>query len=80
MLLQAYTSTANIKQKHSGSTLLAIDVDDDNDKDLILGDISYNNLVALMQGHLLFHPFQFWRKRFVNYRYFAQKQKRERKI
>ena len=46
----AYTSTANNKQKHAGSTLLAIDVDDDNDKDLILGDISYNNLNLLING------------------------------
>jgi len=46
----AYTSTANSKQKHSGSTLLAIDVDDDSDKDLILGDISYNNLNLLING------------------------------
>jgi len=46
----AYTSTANSKQKHAGSTLLAIDVDDDNDKDLILGDISYNNLNLLING------------------------------
>jgi len=46
----AYISTANSKQKHSGSTLLAIDVDDDNDKDLILGDISYNNLNLLING------------------------------
>ena len=36
--------TKNKKQKHAGSTLLAIDIDNDNDKDLILGDISYNNL------------------------------------
>jgi len=46
----AYTSTTNSKQKHSGSTLLAIDIDDDNDKDLILGDISYNNLNLLING------------------------------
>ena len=38
------------KQKHAGSTLLAIDVDNDNDKDLILGDISYNNLNLLING------------------------------
>lgn len=38
------------KQKHAGSTLLAIDVDNDNDKDLILGDISYTNLNLLTNG------------------------------
>tara|TARA_B100001142_G_scaffold238937_1_gene237683 strand:+ start:14120 stop:16300 length:2181 start_codon:yes stop_codon:yes gene_type:complete len=40
----------NTKEKHAGSTLLAIDVDDDNDKDLVLGDISYNNLNLLING------------------------------
>ncbi len=43
-------NTQNIKQKHAGSTLLAIDIDNDNDKDLILGDISYNNLNILING------------------------------
>ena len=38
------------KQKHAGSTILAIDIDNDNDKDLILGDISYNNLNLLING------------------------------
>ena len=40
----------NSKEKHSGSTLLAIDIDNDNDKDLILGDISFNNLNLLING------------------------------
>ena len=40
----------NAKQKHAGSTILAIDIDNDNDKDLILGDISYNNLNILING------------------------------
>ncbi|MEE2700402.1 MAG: FG-GAP-like repeat-containing protein [Bacteroidota bacterium] len=43
-------NTSYAKQKHAGSTLLAIDVDDDNDKDIILGDISYNNLNLLTNG------------------------------
>ena len=38
------------KQKHAGSTLLAIDIDNDNDKDLVLGDVSYNNLNILING------------------------------
>ncbi|MBG65316.1 MAG: hypothetical protein CMP73_01485 [Flavobacteriales bacterium] len=42
--------TSNMKQKHAGSTLLAIDVDNDNDKDLILGDVSYNNLNLLINN------------------------------
>ena len=44
------SNTANAKQKHAGSTLLAIDIDNDNDKDLILGDVSYNNLNLLING------------------------------
>ena len=43
-------NTPNTKQKHAGSTLLAIDIDNDNDKDLVLGDISYNNLNILING------------------------------
>ncbi|MEC9302866.1 MAG: T9SS type A sorting domain-containing protein [Bacteroidota bacterium] len=43
-------SNYNAKQKHAGSTILAIDIDNDNDKDLILGDISYNNLNILVNG------------------------------
>ena len=38
------------KQKHAGSTLLAIDIDNDQDKDIILGDISFNNLNLLING------------------------------
>jgi hypothetical protein len=43
-----YTSYS--KQKHAGSTLLAIDIDNDNDKDIVLGDISYTNLNLLING------------------------------
>jgi hypothetical protein len=43
-------NTSNAKQKHAGSTLLAIDIDNDNDKDLVLGDISFNNLNLLING------------------------------
>lgn len=35
---------------HAGSTLLSIDLNGDGVKDLMLGDISYNNLVALTNG------------------------------
>ena len=44
------TNNENLKQKHAGSTLLAIDIDNDNDKDLVLGDVSYNNLNLLING------------------------------
>ena len=36
--------------KHAGSTLIAMDVDGDLDKDLILGDVSYTNLNLLING------------------------------
>ncbi len=35
---------------HSGSTLLAIDMDADGDKELMLGDVSFPNIVALTNG------------------------------
>jgi len=37
----------NLVLKHAGSTLLSLDLNDDGVKDLILGDVSFNNLVAL---------------------------------
>ena len=40
----------NFRQPHAGSTILAIDIDNDNDKDLIIGDILYNNLNLLING------------------------------
>lgn len=40
----------NKNTKHAGSSLMAIDVDGDNDKDLILGDVNYNNLNLLING------------------------------
>ena len=36
--------------KHAGSTLQAFDIDGDNDKDLILGDVSFSNLNLLING------------------------------
>jgi hypothetical protein len=36
---------------HAGSTLLLMDTDNDNDMDLILGDITYDNLVLLENGN-----------------------------
>jgi len=36
--------------KHTGSTLLAIDLDGDHDKDLVLGDVDYPALKALWNG------------------------------
>ena len=40
----------NAKQKHAGSTLLLIDIDNDYDKDIVLGDISFSNLNLLING------------------------------
>ncbi len=36
-----------VKKKHSGSTLLTLDLDNNNSKELVLGDVSFNNLTAL---------------------------------
>jgi hypothetical protein len=36
--------------RHAGSTLLTLDADNDGDKELILGDVSFNNLNYLTNG------------------------------
>lgn len=36
--------------KHSGSTLLTLDVDGNNSKELVLGDVSFNNMTLLING------------------------------
>ncbi|MCD4773294.1 MAG: T9SS type A sorting domain-containing protein [Bacteroidales bacterium] len=41
---------SNNKDRHSGSTFLVIDLDGDDDKDLILGDVDYPNLMKLVNG------------------------------
>lgn len=38
------------KDRHTGSTMLALDLDDDQDKDLLLGDIDYPSLFKLTNG------------------------------
>ena len=38
--------------KHAGSTVLSLDLNNDGVKDLILGDVSFNNLVALTNDNL----------------------------
>ena len=40
-------STTRNNLRHSGSTILSLDLNNDQVKDLILGDVSYSNLVAL---------------------------------
>ncbi len=37
-------------QRHSGSTLLALDMDADQDKDLLVGDIDYATIIGLTNG------------------------------
>ena len=52
--LNTYTlndcNTPLVNPRHTGSSILAIDIDNDADKDLILGDVSYNNLNLLTNG------------------------------
>ncbi len=38
------------KTRHTGSTFLLLDLDADEDKDLILGDVDYSNLIELING------------------------------
>lgn len=43
--------------KHTGSTLLALDLDGDKDKDLVLGDVDFPTLKALWNGGDTAHAF-----------------------
>ena len=45
-------STTQIRSSgaHKGSTLLSLDIDGDNDMDIVLGDVSFNNLNLLSNG------------------------------
>ncbi|MBM3436391.1 MAG: hypothetical protein FJY07_09285, partial [Bacteroidetes bacterium] len=38
------------KSRHTGSSFLLLDMDQDNDKDLLLGDVGYPNIVLLTNG------------------------------
>ncbi len=40
----------DLKSRHTGSTFLLIDLDNDMDKDLLLGDVDYPNLIQLVNG------------------------------
>lgn len=44
------TDSLQTATRHSGSTLLALDLDNNGVMDLILGDVSYSNLTMLMNG------------------------------
>lgn len=44
------TEETSNKTLHAGSTLLALDMDGDLDKELIVGDITYSNLIMLTNG------------------------------
>ncbi|MFT3883885.1 MAG: FG-GAP-like repeat-containing protein [Flavobacteriales bacterium] len=46
----AANALKELRAAHVGSTLLPLDLDGDRDMDLILGDVLYNNLVALTNG------------------------------
>lgn len=38
------------QNRHSGSTLLALDLNGDNVKDIVIGDVDYSNLISLING------------------------------
>ncbi len=40
----------DLSPRHAGSTLLTLDKDNDGDKEIILGDITFNNLTLLTNG------------------------------
>ena len=46
------TLSAVNQLRHSGSTVLSLDLNNDNVKDLILGDVSFRNLVALYNDNI----------------------------
>ena len=46
------STTRNQTARHSGSTVLSLDLNSDNVKDLILGDVSFGNLVALYNDNI----------------------------
>jgi len=39
-----------LEERHAGSTLLTLDADNDGDRELVLGDLSFDNLVFLHNG------------------------------
>lgn len=43
-------NTTNKSNLHQGGCSLCMDIDNDNDKDLIVGDVSYSNLTLLVNG------------------------------
>lgn len=43
-------SSAELRRVHSGSTLLALDLNNDGSKELIVGDVSFPNLIMLNNG------------------------------
>lgn len=45
-----YRSLDDVMVRHAGSTLLTFDTDNDGDKELILGDLSFNNFNYLLNG------------------------------
>ncbi len=46
----AYDDDSRSAERHSGSCLLCLDLNGDNDKELVTGDISFNNLTMLTNG------------------------------
>lgn len=47
----------NGSRAHTGSSLLALDMNNDGDKELVMGDISFNNLVMITNGGTPSHAY-----------------------
>ncbi len=43
-------SDLSLNYRHAGSTLLTLDMDGDGDRELLLGDVSFNNMTLLTNG------------------------------
>lgn len=47
---ETHTPNAGGAERHAGSTIFAMDYEDDNDVDVLLGDISFNNMVLALNS------------------------------
>ncbi|TAE51246.1 MAG: VCBS repeat-containing protein, partial [Bacteroidetes bacterium] len=55
MILNIACKDGVAEQLHAGSSLLALDLDGDGDKDLLSGDVGYDNMIQLTNGGTAAH-------------------------